>query len=162
MIKIQNNTATRDPLPQFLQGLSPESLADLSWTDASLGVQDCAWYEELNGDEPINHETHKYGAETLTINHDSKTVTVTHEILPLSQSELDAIAESKKQAQKQQIEQDFKAFLDLKDIESIGESSVILNSTNPTWQNEAQKAIELWDLTWQAFYDNKPLPKLEW
>lgn len=61
-----------------------------------------------------------------------------------------------------QIEQDFKAFLDLKNIDSIGEASALLNSTNPIWQSEAQRAVELWDKTWQAFYNNEALPVLSW
>ena len=48
MIKInkKTNTATRETLPKFLQGLKPESLYDLSWTDKSLGVQNNAWFNE--------------------------------------------------------------------------------------------------------------------
>ncbi len=42
--------ATREPIPAFLIGLTPESLLDLSWTDPQLGVQDCAWWPEENGD----------------------------------------------------------------------------------------------------------------
>lgn len=48
MIKIQNNTVTREDVPNFLVGLKPESLLDLSWTDPALGVQDCAWYPEVD------------------------------------------------------------------------------------------------------------------
>ena len=90
MIKIQNNTATREPIPVFLQGLSPESLADLSWTDPQLGVQDCAWWSETYDDVPIDTQTHKYGDEILTINEQEKTVSVAHEIVVLSQDEIDA------------------------------------------------------------------------
>jgi len=46
MVKIDNNNAAREPIPLFLQGLLPESLVDLSWTDPALGVQDCAWWPE--------------------------------------------------------------------------------------------------------------------
>jgi hypothetical protein len=70
--------------------------------------------------------------------------------------------EEKQRATIASIEQNFKAFLDLKNIDSIGEASALLNSTNVTWQNEAAHAIELWDLTWQAFYNNEPLPALTW
>jgi hypothetical protein len=61
-----------------------------------------------------------------------------------------------------QIESDFNSFLKEKNIDSIGEASALLNSTNPIWKSEAQRAIELWDLTWQAFYNNEPLPELAW
>jgi hypothetical protein len=61
-----------------------------------------------------------------------------------------------------QIEQDFQAFLDLKNIDSIGEAAALLNSTNAEWKNESAHAIELWNATWQAFYNNEPLPSLTW
>ena len=68
--------------------------------------------------------------------------------------------EEKQRATIASIEADFKAFLDLKNIDSIGEASALLNSANVTWKSEAQRAIELWDLTWLAFYNNEPLPLL--
>ena len=48
MIKINKitSTATREALPTFLQGLKPESLYDLSWTDSNLGIQNFAWFDE--------------------------------------------------------------------------------------------------------------------
>ena len=48
MIKINktNNTATREPLPKFLQGLKQESLNDLSWTDSTLGLQEYGFWQE--------------------------------------------------------------------------------------------------------------------
>jgi hypothetical protein len=60
------------------------------------------------------------------------------------------------------IEADFNSFLAEKNIDSIGEASALLNSANVTWKSEAQRAIELWDLTWLAFYNNEPLPLLTW
>jgi hypothetical protein len=76
-------------------------------------------------------------------------------VIELTSEELQSIKKS-------QSESDFKLFLEEKDIDSIGEASALLNSTNPIWKNEAQRAIELWDLTWQAFYNNEPLPALTW
>lgn len=88
------------------------------------------------------------------------------EIIPLTGDELAQAQERKSNdeynAKYAKIESDFKAFLDLKNIESIGEASALLNSTNVEWQGEAAHAIELWDATWQAFYNNLPLPNLEW
>jgi hypothetical protein len=69
---------------------------------------------------------------------------------------------NERNAQIAKIESDFNLFLKEKDIDSIGEASALLNSTNVTWQNEAVHAIELWDLTWKAFYNNEPLPVLSW
>jgi hypothetical protein len=70
--------------------------------------------------------------------------------------------EEKQRATIASIEADFKVFLDLKNIDSIGEASALLNSANVTWKSESQRAIELWDLTWLAFYNNEPLPLLTW
>lgn len=53
MIKVKDGVATREPLPDFLYGLLPESLADLSWTDPALGVQDLAWWPEENTEGPL-------------------------------------------------------------------------------------------------------------
>ena len=76
MIKIQNNTATREPIPKFLQGLKPESLLDLSWTDEALGVQDLAWYPET--DVTVYDDTKVLdGTETLEIDSENKIVKVT-------------------------------------------------------------------------------------
>ncbi|MDH1590673.1 hypothetical protein, partial [Stutzerimonas stutzeri] len=66
MVKVQNNTPTREPIPSFLRGLAPESLADLSWTDPTLGVSDCAWWPEED-QSPALGEFERYGAETLTV-----------------------------------------------------------------------------------------------
>jgi hypothetical protein len=70
--------------------------------------------------------------------------------------------EEKQRATIASIEADFQVFLDLKNIDSIGEASALLNSANVTWKSESQRAIELWDLTWLAFYNNEPLPLLTW
>lgn len=66
MIKIQNNTPTREALPPFLVGLQPESLRDLTWTDPALGVQNLAWWPEQD-DSPALGPWQAYGAETLTL-----------------------------------------------------------------------------------------------
>lgn len=73
MIKVQNNTATREPIPAFLRGLRPESLLDLSWTDPALGVQDAAWWPEER-QWPELEPGERYTDETLTINTERKVV----------------------------------------------------------------------------------------
>lgn len=81
MIKIQNNTATREPLPRFLRGLRPESLLNLSWTDPALGVQDAAWWpEERNW--PELQEGERYTDEVLTLDHERKVVVSTRQTEP--------------------------------------------------------------------------------
>ena len=49
-----------------------------------------------------------------------------------------------------------------KEIDGIGEASALLNSTNAQWIAEARRFIILWDESWQAFYNNEPLPALSW
>lgn len=87
MIKVQNNTATRDPIPAFLQGLAPESLIDLSWTDPALGVQGCAWLPEQD-ESPELKQYERYGDETLTVS--NGVVIVTRAVVPFTQAEIDA------------------------------------------------------------------------
>lgn len=87
MIKIQNNTATREPLPSFLQGLAPESLRDLSWTDPQLGVHDSAWLPERD-DTPELPEGHTFdGTESLTIKPAEGVVSVVRSTRPLTERE---------------------------------------------------------------------------
>src|SRR5574337_10243 len=75
MIKVKNNIATREPLPSFLQGLAPESLADLSWTDPQLGVQDSAWWPERDATPALGSDETYDGTETLTVG-DGEVITV--------------------------------------------------------------------------------------
>jgi len=87
MIKVENGTASRAPIPKFLRGLKPESLLDLSWTDPALGVQSVAWYPEVDQSPPLG-QFEQYGAETLTIDEANKRVIVTRETVPWSSEEI--------------------------------------------------------------------------
>jgi len=89
MIKVQSNTATREPIPHFLIGLAAESLADLSWTDSALGVSDCAWWPE-DDQSPALGEFERYGDETLTVDADRRVVVVTRAVVPWSDEEIEA------------------------------------------------------------------------
>lgn len=89
MIKVQNNIALRESLPVFLLGLDIESLQDLSWTDASLGVQDCAWYPEVEQSLQLG-KFEEYGEETLTIDTERKVVISSKAVVAMS---ADKIAE---------------------------------------------------------------------
>lgn len=100
MIKVQNGIATREPMPDFLQGLALESLADLSWTDASLGVQDCAWWPEEDQIQPLG-QNEKYGDEVLTIDAGRKTVVVTRQVVQMMAEEI-AIRDEQIAVQKQE------------------------------------------------------------
>ncbi|MDD2853810.1 MAG: hypothetical protein PHY09_18135 [Desulfuromonadaceae bacterium] len=83
-INLTTYEASSAPLPQFLQGLKPESLLDLSWTDPALGVSDYAWWPTEIADGPIDADTQEYGAEILTVDVDRQVVVVTHEIIALT------------------------------------------------------------------------------
>jgi hypothetical protein len=87
MIKVQNNTAARESIPAFLQGLAPESLADLSWTDPALGVSDAAWWPEEDA-SPALQQYERYGDEALTVG--EGVVIVTRAVVPFTQDEIDA------------------------------------------------------------------------
>ncbi|MGK8477792.1 hypothetical protein [Stutzerimonas stutzeri] len=95
MIKIQSNTATREPIPSFLVGLAPESLADLSWTDPALGVSDCAWWPE-DDQSPALGEFERYGDETLTVDPERRVVVVVRDVVPLTAEELAALADAQR------------------------------------------------------------------
>jgi hypothetical protein len=91
MIKIQNQTATHEPIPVFLLGLEIESLVDLSWTDPALGVSDCAWWPEHDASAPLG-QFETYGDETLTIDAENKRVVSIRAVLPMPQEQIDALA----------------------------------------------------------------------
>lgn len=120
MIKIQNNTATREPIPAFLQGLAQESLADLSWTDPQLGVQDCAWWPEEHQATDYDPATHKLGTEQRTVDAERKVVVVTHEVVPLTIEEVAQREQVEKDARNAGIKQQIAA-LDLKRIRPLAE-----------------------------------------
>ena len=89
MIKVKDGVASREPLPAFLNGLMAESLSDLSWTDPSLGVQDCAWWpeESAEGELGVNK---KWGAEVLTIDAERKVVKVARKQVAMTAAEIAA------------------------------------------------------------------------
>lgn len=100
MIKVQNGNASRDDLPSFLQGLSTESLVDLSWTNDELGVKDCAWFPEEFNFQPLG-TNEKYGEEVFTIDSERKVVVVSRQVLPMTQDEINEV-NAKAAEQKQQ------------------------------------------------------------
>lgn len=86
MIKVKDDVASREQIPAFLYGLAPESLADLSWTDPALGVQDCAWWpeEDVSGELGTNK---KWGAEVLTLDAERQVVLVTRKQVAMTAAE---------------------------------------------------------------------------
>lgn len=90
MIKVQNNTATREPIPAFLQGLAPESLVDLSWTDPALGVADAAWWpEEAYWPADLGPDQVP-GDETLEVDAERRVVIVRREARDMTPEEIEA------------------------------------------------------------------------
>jgi hypothetical protein len=61
----------------------------------------------------------------------------------------------------QHIQTRLEKFAAQKDID-ISEIAILLHSTNPQWVAEAQYFSQLYDASWQAFYNNQPLPDLVW
>jgi len=96
MLKVNLSTyeATNEPIPAFLQGLKPESLLDLSWTDPALGVQGFGWWPETYFDNR-DPDTETVTGYTYSADPDTKTVTATAVIQPLTAEELAAIKRSK-------------------------------------------------------------------
>jgi hypothetical protein len=119
MIKIQNNIATREPLPQFLVGLQQETLLDLSWTDPALGVQDCVWWPKEDV-SPALEQFQVYGEETLTIDTERKVVVVTRAVQPMPQDQIDALT----QAQAESIRAERNAKLTSSDWTQLADATV--------------------------------------
>lgn len=90
MVKVENSTATREPIPDFLdQKDTPEaraSLLDLSWTDPQFGVQNAAWWpeEDVSGELGTNK---KWGAEVLTLDNERQVVLVTRKQVAMTAAE---------------------------------------------------------------------------
>lgn len=97
MVKIENGKAVREPVPDFLdRSGTPEAiaaLADLSWTDPSLGVQKLAWWPEENGDGELGANK-KWGAEVLTLDAERQVVLVTRKQVAMTAAEKAAQADA--------------------------------------------------------------------
>lgn len=100
-MKVENGVAVREEIPDFLNGLSPESLLDLSWTDPALGVQASAWWPEVDESAELL-EGKKWGAETLAIDSERKVVVVRRKQVNMTAAEK---AEKDAQANAQWIQQ---------------------------------------------------------
>lgn len=133
MIKVQNNIATREPVPNFLVGLMQESLLDLSWTDPALGVQDCVWWPEEDQSASLG-EFEVYGSETLTLDDNRKVVVVTHTVEPMPQEQIDAISAAKASAVR-------------------SERNALLSNSDWTQVADAPVNITLWATYRQALRD---------
>lgn len=88
MLKVQNNIATREPLPSFLRGLSPETLQDLSFTDPALGVRDVQWLPEDDQTPALGENQTLDGTETLTVDTERQVVVVVRGIRDMTPEEI--------------------------------------------------------------------------
>jgi len=86
VIKVENGVATREPIPAFLYGLLPESLADLSWTDPALGVQGATWWPEEDVSGELGTDK-KWGAEVLSLDAERQVVSVTRKQVAMTAAE---------------------------------------------------------------------------
>ncbi|WP_256805445.1 DUF4376 domain-containing protein [Pseudomonas kurunegalensis] len=86
MVKVEDGVAKREPIPGFLLGLAPESLADLSWTDPALGVQGAAWWPEIDESGELG-DGKKWGAETLSVDSGRKVVVVKRQQVNMTATE---------------------------------------------------------------------------
>ncbi len=75
-------------LPDFLIGLSYESLVDLSWTDPALGVQGFGWFSEHQQHPEYNSDTHKIGEKHYQFDAEKQIVIATFDIVELSEDEI--------------------------------------------------------------------------
>lgn len=149
MIKIQNNTATREGIPAFLQGLAQESLVDLSWTDPALGVSDAAWWPVVD-QSPALQRHERYDAETLTIDADNQQVIVVRSVVPWTQAEIDA----ETAGQAAQVRQQRNAKLTFSDWTQVADAP--LTATKKTAWATYRKALRdisgqpgfPWTITW--------------
>lgn len=136
MIKIQNNIPTREAIPAFLQGLAPESLVDLSWTDPALGVSDCKWLPEQDASPELG-QFEVYGEEAFTLG--DGVVIVTRAVLPMPQEQIDVL--TSQQASQVRAERNTK--LSASDWTQVADAPV----DKATWAAYRQ---ELRDVTSQA------------
>lgn len=66
LAKVSNGAATRDPVPDFLVGLTPADLANLDWVDPALGLAGSGWWPVVD-ESPALAAGEQYGAETLAV-----------------------------------------------------------------------------------------------
>ena len=87
-INLVTKEVTRTPLPQSLKGLLQESLEDLSWADAEVGVENLGFWTEI-AEGPSPDPIQKYsGNETYRIDEENKCIYVTKEIISQSTDEI--------------------------------------------------------------------------
>lgn len=147
MVKIQNGIATREPLPQFLRGLDPESLADLSWTDPALGVSDCAWWPEevVHVDLP---DFHKWSGETLTPVKSRKVIKSKKVYEPMNQEDIENLQAEFYQQMVVATQDYLDKFAQEKGFDNILSACTYATSLSPEFWAWGNYAVEARDSTW--------------
>jgi len=96
MITVNTKTleTKRIALPKSVSGLSGKTLRHLQQELKPVPehLKDLEFWPEENNDTHIDPATHKYGNEILVADQNTKTVLVSHEIIPLTPEELADLA----------------------------------------------------------------------
>lgn len=86
MLRVHIATLAVDdtPLPEFLYGLLPESLVELSWTDPSLEVNEYGWWLINKVETPFDPNAEEVTGYAYTPDVETSTVTATPIVEPLA------------------------------------------------------------------------------
>ncbi len=151
MIKVKSSIATRENIPPFLFGLALSSLADLSWTDPTLGVQDAAWWPEED-QSPALQQFERYGDETLTPDHERRVVIVTRAVVPWSAEEIAEYQAVEAARIRREIMDGVQRYLDdfatTKTYDSMLSACTYATSTVSQFAKEGQYCVEKRDECW--------------
>ena len=143
MIKINKltNEASREALPAFLQGLKPESLYDLSWTDSNLGVQNFAWFNEQDV-TVYDSNLVLDGTESFEIDFKNHLVKVTKGQRAKTTEEIAIELEAKQKELERTIEAHIDSVVKAKGYNNQDSIAKYLVDTNPFY--EECKSISIW------------------
>jgi len=92
MIKVNLKTlaTTREPIPDFLNGIYGKDLEDLSWSDETLGVSEYGFWQEVDATPPFDNLSTYDSTEVLTADAVTKTVNVVRGVRLKTDKELAA------------------------------------------------------------------------
>lgn len=87
MIKVQNNIATREPVPDWLPKAA-HALADLGWLDLAFGLHDAKWLPEEDQTPALGPDQVYDGSEVLTVDTERQVVVVVRGIRDMTPEEI--------------------------------------------------------------------------